>query len=805
MIFAASTRHGQLADLSRFRHLSFASHEECSYGNSADRLLWPPHRAKRFRSAEARTREHRDTRSVFVKQIVRRVIDRRGRIAVIELPAPHMGPNQVLIQNAYSLISSGTELSTLSKTPTELVRQTLSDPWMRQVVNHTIFSTGLAQTTRRVWAEMVMPREIGYSGAGKVVATGSAVEGLRVGDTVAYASRGHAEIVAPSINHTVGVPDDVDLRHAAFVTVGGIAMQSLRRADAQFGEVVAIYGLGLVGQLCAQIAKAAGLVVIGIDVNEARNRLALQGGVDFVVNATDEDVKRRVMDYTAKQGADATIICASSKSDDIVNTSMEITRKQGRVVIVGYVGLNVHPKNFLYREIDLRYSRAYGPGSYHTGYEKGRLDYPFGYVRWTERRNLQEFIRLIATRAISLEQLIGRTYPIADAQQAFDAIREGTLGGVAALIEYDITKAPALAKTIPVRPRQKAEGKVGISVVGIGNHVLGHHLPNLRSIRGLEVRGLVSATGRNATTIAERVNATIITTDIDEVLRDSDTDGVMICSTQPEHAGHLKKTIAAGKAVFVEKPMVMHLSEFSEISQLMRDKPVLFTLGLNRRYSPLVTKLRSVLHAPVVSVTYSIMQPFLPPDHWSLDETEGGGRLVAEGEHFIDLCNLLIGRPPLAVFARTLGKTPDDLRKLCNFAVTVHYDGAVANVIFNESGAPGYPRERVVVLAPGQVAELDDFASLTVHGRRKQKFGGMQKEMGHRQELVEFVAALRGEPNSMLTWQEASLATLCMFAAEESLRSGEPIYLTGFREQLDASHLEIQAIESARTDAEVRG
>jgi predicted dehydrogenase len=467
---------------------------------------------------------------------------------------------------------------------------------------------------------------------------------------------------------------------------------------------------------------------------------------------------------------------------------MEITRRQGRVVIVGYVGLNVHPKNFLYREIDLRYSRAYGPGSYHLGYEKGRLDYPFSYVRWTEQRNLLEFIRLVASRSIDLETLIGRVYPIGEAQQAFDAIRAGTLESVAALIGYDTSTAPSLTRTLPVRPRTKGDGKVGISLVGVGNHVLGKHLPNLRSMSGMEIRGLVSATGRNATIVAGRVDATVITTDIDEVLNDPGTDGVMICSSQPEHGEHVKKAIVAGKAVFVEKPMVTRLADFADISRMMAESPVLFTLGLNRRYSPLVSKLKGLLESPVESVTYSIMQPFVPPEHWTLDEVEGSGRLITEGEHFIDLCNLLIGRPPLSVYARALGRMPDDIRKLCNFAVTIHYDGAVANVIFNESGAPGFPRERVVVLAPAQVAELDDFAKLTMYGRKTRTFGaGIQKEMGHRQELKEFVAALRGEPNNMLTWEEASLATMCMFAAQESLRSGEPVYLADFREETMAA------------------
>ena len=241
------------------------------------------------------------------------------------------------------------------------------------------------------------------------------------------------------INHVVPVPDGVDLRHAAFVTVGGIAMQSLRRADLKFGETVAVYGLGLVGQLCASIAKAAGCVVVGIDINPKANELATAAGAALVVNPSEPDWKRRISDFTGKNGVDATVICASSDSPEIINSAMEITRRQGRVVIVGYVKLDIHPKNFLYREIDLRYSRAYGPGSYHTSYEKGRVDYPFGYVRWTEKRNLEEFIRLVATGAVNPEPLIAGVYPVERAQEPFDAIRERTLPGVAAL---DLVRTP---------------------------------------------------------------------------------------------------------------------------------------------------------------------------------------------------------------------------------------------------------------------------------------------------------------------------------------------------------------------------
>jgi predicted dehydrogenase/threonine dehydrogenase-like Zn-dependent dehydrogenase len=718
-----------------------------------------------------------------MKQVFRRVIDRRGRVSVLELPVPHLGPDQILVQGHYSLISSGTETGTLSKTPTELVKQTISDPWMRHVVKQTVFATGLSQTARRVWHEMITPREIGYSGAGTVLELGERVEGFQIGQTVAYAATGHAEVAAPTVNHVVPVPAGVDLRHAAFVTVGGIATQALRRADLQFGETVAVYGLGLVGQLCARIARAAGCVVIGIDISSRANQLAKEAGAALVADPRDPEWKRRILDFTNKNGVDATVICASSDSPEIINSSMEITRRQGRVVLVGYVKLDIHPKNFLYREIDLRYSRAYGPGSYDASYDKGRVDYPFGYVRWTEKRNLEEFIRLIGAGAVSLEPLIGGVFPVDNAQEAFDAVRGGSLSSIAALISYG--PKPDRRRTIEISSRPKRDGKVGISLIGFGNHVLGKHLSNLRSLREVELRGIASATGRNASVVAEHLGATVITTDVDELLSDPGTDGVLICSSQPEHYQHIRKAVEAGKAVFVEKPMVTRLDDFSELLKLVENRHTLITLGLNRRYSPMVDTLRQSIDGDIDFVEYVITQPFVPADHWTLDPIDGGGRLITEGEHFIDLCNLLIGKEPVSVTARALGKPPDDLRTLCNFAVTLHYDGAAATIVFNESGAAHFPRERLTVLARGQVAVLDDFAKLTLHGQRVKKQGsGLRKSMGHAEELQQFVRALRGEANSLLSWEAASLATTCMFAAQESIRLGVEIDLATFRAAL---------------------
>ena len=721
-----------------------------------------------------------------MKQVMRRVIDRKGKIVLMDLPEPQLGPDQVLVQAHYSLISSGTESSTLAKTPVELVKQTISDPWMRRAVQDTILAAGISQTGRRIAHELLAPRELGYSGSGRVVAVGNQAEGIQIGDNVAYAAQGHAELATPSINHTVAVPDGVDSREAAFITVAGIALQSIRRAELRLGEVVAIYGLGLVGQVCCQIAKAAGAVVVGIDVSPERTVLAQKCGADHAINSSSEDVKRRIADLTGKHGVDATIVCASSKSNDIINTATAITRRQGRVVIVGYIGLNIQPKDFLYRELDIRYSRAYGPGSYDAGYEKGRVDYPFGYVRWTENRNLGEVIRLLQADAIGFLPLIGKTYPLASVQQAYDELASGDFPGVAALIEYDFKREPDRRRTIQLNSQQGSGGAVGITLVGCGNHVLGRHLPNLKKMRDIRFRSVVSATGKNALSVAESIGAYANTTDLAEALSDPETDAVLICSDQPSHADHVVASVEAGKAIYVEKPMATTVEDLRRIAGAMAETPVTLSLGLNRRYSPLLDRLREFMGDAVDSVHYLVAQNFTPPDHWSLDVVDGGGRLVSEGEHFIDICHAIIGKPAQSVYARALGDEPDDLRRLCNYALTIHYDGAVANIVVNESDAKGFPRERITALGRGRLAILDDFSTLRLHDGASAKHHGnkMTQQMGHKQALGEFIKKLRGDDSVSIDWEQSLHASLCMFAARDSIRSGEPVVIRDFASAL---------------------
>jgi predicted dehydrogenase len=315
--------------------------------------------------------------------------------------------------------------------------------------------------------------------------------------------------------------------------------------------------------------------------------------------------------------------------------------------------------------------------------------------------------------------------------------------------------------------------------------VLAQHLPNLRAMPGVEIRGIASATGRAAMAVADKVRPTIVTTDAQAVMDDPGTDAVIIASSQPEHYEHVCAAIETGKAILIEKPLVTRLDHLADILRRMQSCPVLLTVGLNRRYSPAVRRLRDALAGPVDSVTYTVTRPSLPPDHWSLDPIDGGGRLISEGEHFLDLCHFLVGRPPISVYARALGRTPEDLRTLCNFAVTIHYDGAVANVVFDESASADFPQEGLTVLAKGQVATLADFSRLTVHGRRVRRLGDLGgASMGHKEQLEQFVLAVRGEPNHLLTWDGARTASLSVFAAQESIRAGEAVNLAEFEAAL---------------------
>ena len=515
----------------------------------------------------------------------------------------------------------------------------------------------MTQSARRIWHEMVTPREIGYSGAGTVLAFGDDVEGFQVGQTVAYAATGHAELAAPAINHVVPVPDDVDLRHAAFVTVGGIAIQALRRAELQFGEVVAIYGLGLVGQLAARIALAAGCVVVGIDVNPRANELAREAGASFVVDPSDPEWKRQILDFTGKHGVDATIVCASSDSSEIINSSMEITRRQGRVVHRRLRQAR-HPPEALPLPRDrpavLAGVRA---GQLPHRLREGPARLPVRLRALDREAEPRRAHPPALDRARShLEPLIGGVYDLEDVQSAFDAVQQRTLGGLAALIRYRDEEPDRAADARDPPPAAQATARSASRSSGSAttcSRSTSRTCGRCAGSRSAASRRRPAATPprspRRSTPRSSRPTSR----------RCSTIPAPTACSSppiQPEHYEHLCQAIEADKAILVEKPMVTRLDHFRDILRRMegdghpphrRPQPPLLA---DDQAAPRRGRRRRSTRS-----SYTVTRPFLPPDHWSLDPIDGGGRLISEGEHFVDLCNLLIGQTPISVYARALG------------------------------------------------------------------------------------------------------------------------------------------------------
>jgi len=679
-----------------------------------------------------------------MKQLVRRVIDKQGKILIEDIPTPDVGDDQVLISTHYSLISSGTELGTINKNPVALAKQTIEDPWMRQAVKTLVFSGSFQETYDTIKNEMYLYRLIGYSGAGMVIDKGPHINHVAIGDRVAFAAQGHAEQVAAYANHVVKLPDNVDMADAAFVTVGGIALQGIRRSELRIGEWVVIYGLGLVGQMAAQIALAAGARVIGIDVSSGRTELATQVGVKHTVLAGDSNPVDAVLRITGGKGADRTVICAVSKDTAIANNAMKMTRKQGKVTFIGIVKMDLERMPFFLNELDLSFSRAYGPGSYDDAYEKGRVDYPYQYVRWTEHRNLDEVIRLIEDKKIDIKPLIDATFPLEEAQQAIDRLRRGEMKSVAMLLSYP--QVTEISNTIHLtETRRVKKDAVHVGVIGVGNFTRNTHVPNLSRHKGYDLRSLCSATGMTAASVAKMYACDYVTTDYKEILADPDIDMVLIATRHNLHARLTCEAAEAGKHVFVEKPVAMNREEWEQVRDTIRKTGVHFMVGYNRRHSKIAEKAKRYVTQQPVLMKYTVNIQHLPDSHWTLDPVEGGGRLLGESDHFFDLMNFYADSKPVEVQAMSLPASEDSKIGLFNFMVQVQYENhSMGQLTYTSFGGPQVPREKLEIFCGDKYVELIDFKKLGVNGKTSSVGGGM----GHVKELDTFQKIVRGELSS---------------------------------------------------------
>jgi len=693
---------------------------------------------------------------------MKQVLLRKGKISVSDVPAPALTPRSILVEVSHSLISAGTELSTVQLSGASLLDKARARPAEAMKVFDSIKVRGIKRTLAIVQGKLDESKPLGYSCAGTVLAVGNEVTQFQSGDRVACAGAGianHAEVVSVPVNLAVKAPAGLDGSSACFVTLGSIALQGVRRADLRLGETVCVIGLGLLGQLTVQLAAAAGCKVIGTDTDPARLEAALRLGL----SAGEKDpqaLKAIVSAMTAGQGADATIITASTESNDPARIAFHLTRKKGRIVVVGAVGMDLERSPFYEKEQDFLISCSYGPGRYDPAYEAAGNDYPYAFVRWTENRNMQAFLSLVAEGKVRTDALAEKTFPVEQAEEAYAALQSATRP-LAVVLSYPSPEG-AYRKTTPVisvsAPRT---GKLRLGLIGVGNFVKTTHLPSLRALGGkVDIAAVCAATAASAATVARQVAAGTTTTDYRELLKDASIDAVLISTRHDSHAAITKEALAAGKHVFVEKPLALTSGELASIDATLTSlarSPILM-VGYNRRFSPFTRELRAAVErraAPLMA-TYRVNAGALPAGHWA-NGNEGGGRLRGEACHMIDFFQALVGHPIAEASITSLRAGDSPARPDENFSAQFLFeDGSLCDLIYTSLGNPGLPKENVEVHWDGKSAALDDFKSLVVHGGAK-RAGAQDK--GHLAGLEAFVDAIAAGSGFPISWPELQAST----------------------------------------------
>jgi predicted dehydrogenase/threonine dehydrogenase-like Zn-dependent dehydrogenase len=682
-----------------------------------------------------------------------------GEVKVLDVPAPVVRPGAVLVRTSASVISVGTESASTGGGGREsLVLKAIRNPALIRKVLDRVASHGLQSTVETVRTRLSNDQPAGYSCAGTVVESG--VPDLAPGDRVACAGAGWANHAAFNVvprNLVARVPDAVPLEDAAFATLVAIALQGVRRAAPTLGERVVVLGLGLLGQITVQLLRAGGCVALGVDVRRDRVDRALALGLSGGFSTSERDFVAGILERTDGVGADAVIVTAAGGDAALLNRSFEACRRKGRVVLVGDVPIRIQRDRIYKKEIDFLISTSYGPGRYDPEYEEKGLDYPLAYVRWTEGRNLEESLRLMASGALRVGPLVDARYPVERAPEAYGslAVEPRPLGVV---LTYGAEAPPPARVHVSTRAAMPAKGAIGVGVIGFGSYFRSALLPLLKAQPGL---ALVSACSRNGLTVraaAEKDGFRRGTTDVREVLADPEVRAVYIATRHDQHFAIARAAVEAGKAVFVEKPMTMTAAEGRELADLVAAKGALLTVGFNRRFSPHVVRLRNAL-APIASprtMLYRVNAGPLPKDHWLLDPVEGGGRLLGEGVHFFDLLRFLAGSE-----IERLNAAPGTSAKDEGTVTLSFRDGSRGTLVYTGSGSPEAGKERLEAFAGGSSFVLDDFRSLTSFGARKDVFTTKSVDKGQAAQLANFLGALRGEADLGVTAEDGYWATWC--------------------------------------------
>ena len=681
-----------------------------------------------------------------MKQIIQQF--RSGVVKVAEVPPPSLRGSGLLVLNDASLISPGTEKSTVQSAQKSLLGKLMERPERVQKVLAAVQKDGLQATLTRVFDRLDTPAALGYSCAGVVIEIGKDADSFSVGDRVACAGQNyasHAEMIYVPKHLCVKIPDGVDSEDASFVTLGAIALQGIRQSEPRLGDRIAVIGLGLLGQLTVQMLKASGCRVLGSDLDASKLELARQLGADVVVASTG--LLEAATTFSEGHGVDAVIITASTKDNGPIEVAGEIARKKGRVVVVGAVGMNIPREPYYKKELELRLSMSYGPGRYDNQYEEQGRDYPFGYVRWTEQRNMQAFLELVAERKVQLKPLITHRYPIEQAEAAYAIMMDGTTPYMGMVITYPSDRTRPMPRTISVGPG-KSGIPVSLGIIGAGNHVKAMLLPPLQTMKTVTIRGLCSATGMTAKSLAEKLQAAYCTSDVQAILDDAAINTVLIGTRHDSHGSLVVKSLLADKHVFVEKPLCLTEEELQDIRAAYEKKAssgLHVMVGFNRRFSPHAKQAHNFFASrtnPLVML-YRINAGRVPKEHWVQDPDVGGGRVVGEVCHFVDYMQALCGSSPISVFARRIGQHSSGIiDDQCTISLAFG-DGSIGTIVYTAEGNSGLPKERFEAHADGKSLTMDDFMETQMYaGTQKQLFKTGKREKGFPEEMAQFVGAI---------------------------------------------------------------
>jgi len=726
-----------------------------------------------------------------VKQVVQNY--KSGELALLDVPVPGCKPDGVLVRSAYSLISTGTELMKVSEAGMSMVGKARSRPDQVAKVMQSVATNGVPATYRKVMGKLDSYTPLGYSLCGVVEQVGAGIDDVKVGDLVACAGNEHAlhaELNWVPKNLYAPVPDGLAPRHAAFGTVGSIAMQGVRQGEPQLGEVALVIGLGLIGQLVVQLLTASGVRVVGADPDPARCELAERLGAAACGDPASAVVVSSVAELTGGHGVDQVYLAAGGGSNQPVELAAQLSRDRGRVVDIGKCRLDLPWNAYYEKELDVRFSRSYGPGRYDPGYELEGRDYPIGYVRWTERRNLACFLDLLARGRVDVEPLVSHIADFDDAVETYRSLKDGDLKAVAVLFRYpdhagDAEEAEAPAVAVPAvkrpsggapTPARAAKTPVRLAFVGAGNYATSMLLPHLTQRDGVELSTVVTTTALSAANAQRKFGFAEATTDLDAVLGDKSIDAVFVVTRHSSHAELTRRALLAGKTVFVEKPLALTEDELAGVLAAVEESGNdRLQVGFNRRFAPLLQEARKRFGARTgpASLRYLVNAGGLQHGSWYLQQGTEGSRFAGEGGHFIDTASWLLEADPVSVYAvATSGN--EDLQVVLRYP-----DGSTATISYVTTGAAGFPKETLDLLADGKVLKLDDFVRASVYDRKRWVSSRLPKarDKGQNAELAAFIKAVRTGGPMPVPLESLVATTAATLAVQTGLAGGAPVTL----------------------------